>query len=106
MPTWEAQYERSTKRGGILRNVLIDNSTVTAVDRIMGNVPLNSYYQVDGNIAALESFIQAILFSDDVLCVDDYRSDLTLDRKNRYPFIHWISRQAFDLTFILRSSVR
>ena len=43
---------------------LIDNATITAVQRILGEVETRSEDSIDGDIIALENLIQAILFYD------------------------------------------
>jgi hypothetical protein len=89
-----------------LRNLLIDNSTITAVDRILGNIPLNNYYQVDGDIAAFESFIQGILFSDKLISLADYKPNLTPGRVERYPFIDLIPPQSFEYDHLAEGARR
>lgn len=52
---------------------LIENATLTAVQRLMGDIEICSYDSIDGDIGALENLIQAILFYDDLICIDDYK---------------------------------
>ena len=51
---------------------LIDNSTLTAVQRIQGDVLTKSKDSIDADIVALENFVQAILFYDQIIAIDDY----------------------------------
>ena len=51
---------------------LVDNSTLTAVQRISGDVITKSRDSVDTDIVALENYLQAILFYDRIVAVDDY----------------------------------
>ncbi len=59
---------------------LIDNSTLTAVQRIEGHVKTKSKDSVDTDIIAFENYIQSILFYDRVIAVDDYIPEHREDR--------------------------
>lgn len=76
---------------------LIDNSTLTAVQRITGQVESRSRYSVDGDIAALENVIQAILFYDDVISIDDYKEKYKEERKKQFDFIKFLDPNQFNL---------
>ncbi|APM41358.1 hypothetical protein [Clostridium kluyveri] len=56
-----------------MRYALIDNSTLTAVQRILGEIPIKNKHTIDGDIIALENYIQAILFYDKLIYLDDYK---------------------------------
>lgn len=63
-----------------MRYALIDNSTLTAVQRILGEIPIKNKHTIDGDIIALENYIQAILFYDKVIYIDDYKENYRASR--------------------------
>jgi hypothetical protein len=65
-----------------MRYALIDNSTLTAVQRVLGHIPVKNKYLIDADIPALESLIQAILFYDQILFLDDYKEVHREERKD------------------------
>ncbi len=48
---------------------LIDNASLTAVQRVMGQVVVKNPDTVNGDLVALENLIQAILFYDELICI-------------------------------------
>ncbi|MBR0599570.1 hypothetical protein [Sinanaerobacter chloroacetimidivorans] len=60
-----------------MRYALVDDATLQAVKRLEGKIAIKSRHSIDGDILALENLLQAILFYDKVLYVDDN------DAKNR-----------------------
>ena len=60
---------------------LIDNSTLTSVQRILGEIPIRSKEIVDSDISAFENLIQAVLFYDDLIAIDDYKKEYREKRK-------------------------
>jgi hypothetical protein len=44
---------------------LIDNATLTAVQRVMGQIIVKTPDTINGDLVALENLVQAILFYDD-----------------------------------------
>lgn len=74
---------------------LIDNSSLTAVQRIIGQVPTRSKDNVDIDLVAFENVIQAILFYDDIIVLDDYKEQFKSARQKAFPFIRFIQPQEF-----------
>ena len=56
-----------------MRFALVDNATLTAIQRLLGQIPVKNTYTIDGDILAMESLLQAILFYDEVVFLDDYK---------------------------------
>ena len=56
-----------------MRYALIDNSTLTGIQRILGEIPIRNIASLDNDIIAFENYIQAILFYDELICIDDYK---------------------------------
>lgn len=68
-----------------MRCALIDNATLTAVQRILGDISVKNKHTIDGDIIALENYIQSILFYDKVVYLNDYKEGY---RKSREKFFY------------------
>lgn len=64
-----------------MRYALVDNSTLTAVQRILGEIPIKNKHLIDGDILCLESYLQAILLYDQLVFLDDYKEQYRASRK-------------------------
>lgn len=78
-----------------MRYAIIDNSTLTAAQRLLGDIPIVNKLCIDGDIAAFENLVQAILFYDAVFFVDDYKEEHRQSRSDRFPFLIPISTKSF-----------
>lgn len=76
---------------------LLDNATLTAVQRLSGNVQTKSADSVDTDIVALENLVQAILFYDDLIAIDDYIPAHREERIAFFPFIRFIDSKTYNL---------
>lgn len=76
---------------------LVDNATLTAVQRVLGQIPLRSRESVEGDLAALEQLVSSILFYEDILCIDDYKPEWRQSRTNAFPFIQFRTADEFGL---------
>lgn len=76
--------------------VLIDNSTLTSVQRLLGEIEINNKNILDGDILATENLIQSILFYDEIITIDDYKEEYREERKKRFDFIRFLSPDNFD----------
>lgn len=76
---------------------LIDNASLTAIQRVMGQVVVKNPDTVNGDLMALENFLQAILFYDDLVCIDNYKEEHQEDRKKYFNFIRFLSPKDFQL---------
>lgn len=76
---------------------LIDNATLTAVQRITGQVKTKSKDSVDTDIVALENLTQAILFYDRLVAIDDYIPKHREERIVAFPFITFLNSHDFNL---------
>ena len=47
---------------------LIDNASLTAVQRVLGQITIKNPDTVSGDLTAMENLIQAILLYDDLVC--------------------------------------
>ena len=62
---------------------IIDNATLTAVQRLLGEIPIYNKHAIDGDILAFETLIQTILFYDDVCYLNDYKTEHK-EKRNQY----------------------
>lgn len=73
-----------------MSTILIDNAILTSVQRLLGEIEIPSRDTIDGDIAALENLIIAILFSNTIICLDDYKKEFKEQRKKKFSFIRLI----------------
>lgn len=76
---------------------LIDNATLSAVQRLMGEAPSRSRSSVDPDICALENYVQATIFYDKILAIDDYKAALRSSRAAAFPQVKFLSPEEFNL---------
>lgn len=70
-----------------MRYALIDNSTLTGVQRLLGEIPIQNKLVIDMDILCLESLMEAVLFYDKILVIDDYKPIFKQSRQNAFPYI-------------------
>jgi hypothetical protein len=68
-----------------MRYALIDHSTLTACQRLLGAIPVTNLHAIDGDICALESYVKAVLFYDTVFYIDDYKVEHRDERERFFP---------------------
>ncbi|WP_423205110.1 hypothetical protein PGC34_07465 [Pseudomonas kribbensis] len=76
---------------------LIDNATLTAVQRATGAVTVQNSDTINGDLCALENFLQGVLFYDDLLCIDNYKAEHRESRKQQFPYLRFLSPTEFEL---------
>ena len=64
----------------VVTYALVDNATLTAVQRVLGDVEIKNPDTIDGDLAAFENLIQALLFFDDVVCFVDINFSFELQK--------------------------
>jgi hypothetical protein len=69
---------------------LLDNATLTGVQRILGQATSRSRDSVDVDLVAYENFVQARLFYDDVAVIDDYLPAHRASRRAALPQVTFI----------------
>ena len=79
---------------------LVDNSTLTAVERLSGNVLTKSKDSTDTDIVALENYLQAILFYDRIVAIDDYIPKHRDSRIATFSNIDFLKKSDFNLDLI------
>ena len=71
------------------RRILIDNATLSGVERITGASRTLNLNYVHNDILCLEKLITAILFSDELIGVDDYKDEFRSNRLKNFDFIEF-----------------
>ena len=79
---------------------LVDNATLTAVQRISGKVLTKSKDSTDIDIVALENYVQTILFYDQIVAIDDYIPKYRKQRIAEFPNIKFLNKNNFNLNKI------
>jgi hypothetical protein len=85
---------------------LIDNASLTAVQRVLGEVRIKGPDTRNGDIAALENLVQALIFYDDIICIDNYKSEHKVQRASRFPFVRFIDPKEYNLSEVEEVSKR
>ena len=87
-----------------MRHAVIDNASLTAVQRLLGEIPIVNKYSTDGDIAAFEQFIQAILLYDNLYYLDDYKEKYKESRKKFFHYLRPISVSLKSQDLLMRLS--
>lgn len=69
------------------RIILIDNATLSGVERMTGMSKILNLNYIDNDILCLEKVLTAILFSDRLITVDDYKSEYRSSRLKNFDFV-------------------
>lgn len=70
---------------------LLDNATLTGIQRVIGTAPSRSRESVDVDLLAYENYVQARLFYDDVVVIDDYIPKHQSQREMEFPVVKFIN---------------
>jgi hypothetical protein len=87
-----------------MRCALIDNSTLTGVQRLLGQIPIKNTIVTDMDVLCLESLIEAILFYDEIFVIDDYKEYFRDSRKKTFPFITALGAGAVPIDELIATS--
>lgn len=86
------------------RVALIDNATLTAAQRLLGGIEVKNLYNVDGDIAAFETLLQALLFFDEICCIDDYKEEFKRQRQQQFSFIRFLPEEEIEYAPLMQSA--
>ncbi|MBX3124959.1 MAG: hypothetical protein KF854_17850 [Nitrospira sp.] len=86
------------------RTVLIDNSTLSGVQRLTGEAQTLNLNNIDNDILCLEKLVTAILFSDRVISVDDYKEKYRSERLKRFGFVDFIKLDTETATVLSKNA--
>lgn len=70
-----------------MRYAIIDNSTLTAVERLLGRITVNNLHAIEGDVAAFENLVQTILFYDKIFYIDDYKEQFRSMRRKTFHYM-------------------
>src|SRR6185503_13678788 len=87
-----------------MRYALIDNSTLTGVQRLFGQIPIKNTLVTDMDVLCLESLIEAILFYDEIFVIDDYKPYFRDSRRKAFPFITALGPRAVPIDELIAAS--
>ena len=77
-------------------STLVDNSTLTAVQRLIGDVPVALSFPAEGDVSAYDQYLQALLIYDEVAAIDDYKEEFRAERHNKFSEIRFIKPLSAD----------
>lgn len=87
-----------------MTNAVIDNSTLTAVERVIGHIPLDRNYDLSGDLSAFEAYLSALLFYDRPVRIDDYKPEFSDIRHKHFPEIDAIKFESDSYEKLLEQS--
>ncbi|WP_156346998.1 hypothetical protein [Sphingomonas sp. Leaf33] len=68
-----------------MTNVVIDNSTLTAVERVLGHIPVDKNYDLSGDLSAFEGYLAGLIFYDQPVRINDYKPEFSQSRAQHFP---------------------
>jgi hypothetical protein len=86
------------------RRILVDNATLSGVERLIGESQTLNLNNIDNDILCLEKLITAILFSDSIIGVDDYKDSFRSQRLKKFDFIDFLKIEAESYGALARDS--
>lgn len=87
-----------------MRYAVIDNSTLTAVERLLGKITVSNLHAIEGDVAAFENLVQTILFYDKIFYVDDYKEQYRGMRQQSFSYLTPIPTSHIAYDALLRKS--
>lgn len=72
------------------QRAIVDNATLSGVERLLGISQIRNLRYVDNDIACLEKLLTAILFSDEIIGIDDYKDEYRANRLKKFAFIDFL----------------
>ena len=87
-----------------MRYAIIDNATLTAVQRLLGDIPIYNKHAIDGDILAFETLIQSILFFDEVYYVNDYKAEYKDERGYYFSYLGQLDIDGESYEALLRET--
>lgn len=87
-----------------MRYALIDNATLTGVQRLLGEIPVYNKSITDNDIVSFENYIQAILFYDNIISIDDYKPQHRQNRATYFPNIRFIPKEYFAYSDFIKAA--
>lgn len=73
------------------RKCIVDNATLSGVERIVGESKIKNLAYKENDILCLEKLVTAILFSDRLIGIDDYKTEYRSAKLKKFDFIDFKS---------------
>lgn len=70
-----------------MQDHLIDNATLSGVQRLLGESQTLNLYNIDNDICCFEKVVSAILFGERLLYLDDYKEEFRASRYKTFEFM-------------------
>ena len=86
------------------RLILVDNATLSGVERLTGVSQTLNLNNLDNDILCLEKLLTAILFSDVIIGVDDYKDGFRSQRLKKFDFIDFQKIEAETYNSLVREA--
>lgn len=86
------------------RLILVDNATLSGVERLTGVSQTLNLNNIENDILCLEKLVTAILFSDSIIGVDDYKEDFRSQRLKKLDFIDFLNIEAKTYNTLARDA--
>lgn len=89
-----------------MRYAIVDNAILTAVQRLLGDIPIYNKHAIDGDILAFEMLIQSILFFDEVYYVNDYKAEYRDERSRYFSYLGQLDIDGGSYEALLRETTK
>lgn len=76
-------------------STLVDNSTLTAVQRLIGGIGVSLSFPIEGDLSAYDNYLQSLLIYDEVASIDDYKEEFRADRRRAFSEIRFLDPSNF-----------
>ncbi len=87
-----------------MRYALLDNATLTSIQRLLGDIQVKNKSSIDNDVLSLENYVQAILFYDELICIDDYKQEFRSKRMSYFPEVKFVSKDLFKYDAFVESA--
>jgi len=86
-------------------NIIVDNSTLSSIQRITGQIQVPQNYSIEGDYSAFENFLCSLMFYDNFYFIDDYKEEHRKERLSQFSYIRPISISSFPYSELEKHSV-
>jgi len=86
-------------------NIIVDNSTLSSIQRITGQIQVPQNYSIEGDYSAFENFLSSLMFYDNFYFIDDYKEEHRKGRRSQFGYLRPISIDSFPYPELEKHSV-
>ena len=86
-------------------NLIVDNSTLSSIQRITGQIQVPQNYSIEGDYSAFENFLSNLMFYDNLYFLDDYKEEYKKERRSQFGYIRPITTKSFPYSELEEHSV-